>query len=523
MARSSLFKHNMARRDFLKLSATAAGVMVLQSCVGKPTESPAAESDGMKSGGTLTLALPGSPGFLDPALVTTNEGYIISLAGYDGLVRINENMAPEPMLAESWETSDDLLTWTFNLRKGVKYHHGKEFNADDVIYTFERILDPDLGSPAKSILGFVKDLEKKDDYTVVFNLETPSAFLDTSLGAVQNRIVPSDRTTEQLNQELSGTGPFKMEEYAPGAHTTMVANEDYWQEGIPHLDKFRMVYMPEEATQIAALTSGTVDMMWGLGFENTGTVDAAEEADVLEIKSGLFQDVVFDVRQEPFNDVRVVQALKLCVDRPGIRQVVLQGKGSDGNDQPIAPISIYWGDIPVREQNIEKAKELLAEAGYADGLEFTLYTSDSRPGMVELALSFQEMTKAAGVNVQIERVPADIYWGEYWLKVSACVSNWNMRATPDESLSTAYHSEAKWNESFFASDELDKLIDDARGEKDFDKRSEMYKKAQEIISDEAGTLIPYFKPLIMALRKEVKGFLGHPTGLVDVRTVWLDR
>jgi peptide/nickel transport system substrate-binding protein len=204
-----------------------------------------------------------------------------------------------------------------------------------------------------------------------------------------------------------------------------------------------------------------------------------------------------------------------------MRQVVLQGLGDLGNDHPIPPISPVYADLPIREQNHEKAKELLAEAGYPDGLDVTLITSPVRPGLVEYAVAFQEMAKPAGVNVQIERVPADQYWSEYWMKVPLCMSNWTLRATADETLTTAYHSEAKWNESDFKSPELDRLIEEARGEQDQDKRVELYGEAQKLLSDEGGVIISYFKPVVQAVRKEVQNFQPHPTAWVRLNDVWL--
>jgi peptide/nickel transport system substrate-binding protein len=513
----------MTRRDFLKVAGAATGLLVLDACApSAPTPAPGvAPAAEVRRGGTLRVAFPGTPGQLDPALYTTSEDYAIGFSVYNGLVWVDHTLTPQPDLAESWTASDDLLTWTFKLKEGIKFQHGTPFTADDVVYTFERILDEALGSPFRSVIAFVDRVEKVDDYTVNLHLNTPSADLDTILGQTQARIVPHDRTAEQLAEEPLGTGPFTMKEYVPGDHTTLVRKEGYWQEGLPYLDEVRHVYMPEEATQIAALTGGSIDIMFQLGFENISTVEEHADTVVGEARSGLYQDIVMRVTEEPFTDNRVRLALKYCVDRPGVRQVVLQGRGDLGNDHPIPPINPFWAAIRIRERNIEKAKELLAEAGYADGLDITLITSPVRPGLVEYAVAFQEMVKPAGVNVKVERVPADGYWSEYWMKVPLCMSNWNLRATADETLSTAYHSEAKWNESDFRSPELDRLIEEARGEKDHEKRKELYAQAQKLLSEEGGVIISYFKPTVMAMRKEVQNFNPHPTAWLRVNDVWL--
>jgi peptide/nickel transport system substrate-binding protein len=518
----------MSRREFIGLAGAATGTLLLGACVPvTPAPAPeAAPSEAVPSrearrGGTLRIAFPGTSGQLDPALYTTQEDYMIGFALYNGLVWVDQTLTPQPDLAESWTPSGDLLTWTFKLKEGIKFQHGTPFTADDVVYTFERIMDEALGSPFRSVIGFVEGVEKTDDYTVNIQLKTPSADLHTLLGQAQARIVPHDRTTEQLSEEPLGTGPFVLKEYVPGDHTTLVRKEDYWEEGIPYLDEVRHVYMPEEATQIAALTGGSIDIMQQVGFENITTVDQHPDTTVAEARSGQYQDIVMRVTEEPFTDNRVRMALKYCVDRSGVRQVVLQGLGDLGNDHPIPPISPVYADLPIREQNHGKAKELLAEAGYPDGLDITLITSPVRPGLVEYAVAFQEMAKPAGVNVEIERVPADQYWSEYWMKVPLCMSNWTLRATADETLTTAYHSEAKWNESDFRSPELDRLIEDARGEQDQDKRKELYGEAQKLLSDEGGVIISYFKPVVQGVRNEVQNFHPHPTAWIRVNDVWL--
>jgi len=523
MAPQKRNNRSMTRRDFLILTGAATGLLVLEACgPSAPTEAPAiVPASEVQRGGTLRVAFPGAPGTLDPALTTTNEDYNITYVVYSRLVWVDHALTPQPDMAESWSASDDLKTWTFKLRQGAKFHHGTPFTADDVVYTFERIMDPDLASPLRSVLSFVDQVEKVDDHTARFHLSSPSADFHLILGAPQTGIVPHDRTAEQLAAEAFGSGPFKVTEYVPGDHTTMVRNETYWEEGLPYLDQVRHVYMPEAATQVAALTGGSIDMIWQLGFENIPTIEGNPDVVVGEVQSGLYQPIVMRTTEEPFTDKRVRLALKYCADRTGIRQIVTQGRGDPGNDQPIPPVNPFWADVPIRERNIEKAKELLAEAGYADGLDLTLITSTNRPGWIEQAVAFQEMAKPAGVNVKLERVPADLFWGEYWMKVPLFMSNWNFRVSADEILSLTYHSQAKWNESDFRSPELDQLIETARGEKDPEKRKELYGQAEKLLSDEGGVIIAFFKPLVMAMRKEVQDFHPHPGGYIQLRSTWL--
>lgn len=523
MTRPTQGKGSINRRDFLKLAGAATGLLFLESCspssgTSTPMTAPTATA---RPGGTLRVAFPGVPSKLYPALGLAQEDYGVTIGVYDNLVRLDHNLALQPELAESWTKSDDLKTWTFKLRQGVKFHHGTPFTADDVVYTFERILDEGFGSSFRSVLSSVERVEKVSDYVVSFHMKTPNADLDTILGSPMAGIVPHDRKPEQLLEKPSGTGPFKLAEYAPGEHTKLVRNEEYWQKGLPYLDEVRQFYMPETATQVASLTGGTIDLLWQLSFENIAVVEGNPDVRIGEVRSGAYLPIVMKTTVEPFNDNRVRQALKYCVDRAGIRQVIASGHGDLGNDQPIPPVSPFWGNVPIRERNIEKAKALLAEAGHADGLNLTLYASPIRPGMVEQAVSFQEMVKPAGINVKVERVPADVYWNDYWMKTPLFTSSWNLRTNADETLSIAYHSKAKWNESDWKSEEMDLLIDTARGEKDQEKRKELYTQAQKLLSEEGGVVVAVFRPVVVAMRKNVQGFQPHPSSWMFYKTTWL--
>lgn len=524
----------MNRRRFLQSAGLSAGLFALAACgdaapdatapdAAAPGADPVAAPGDPQYGGTLRVAFPGTPGQLDPAQLFTNEDYHIGINIFEGLVRLNDELLPEPELAEDWTASDDLLSWDFTLKQGIRFHHGTEFMADDVVYTFERILDPATASPLRTVMSYLEGIERVDDYTVRFHLSSPNADLPSALTAVQARIVCRDQSDADLGSDPMGTGPFRLANYVPGDHSLIERNEEYWQDGYPYLDAVRMVYMPEQATQVAALQGGSIDAMWQLGFENIPNIDMSPGVNVIDVDSGLYQPICMQTDQEPFNDPLVREALKLCADREGILQVVVQGVGNVGNDQPIPPINpFYASNIEARSQDHELARELLAEAGYADGLDLTLYTSASRPGMVELAVAFQEMAAPAGINVNIERTPPDVYWSEYWLQVPFYVSNWNFRVTADETLAIAYHSEAEWNESNYDNPELDELIDAARGEGDEELRADYYAQAQQIIHDDGGVVISYFKPVVSAARDVVHNVAPMPTALMFFRESWIE-
>lgn len=496
----------ISRRQFLWMSGAASATLFLAACGGS---SDSADGSADAEPTTLRVAFPDPPNEFDPALVTAFPEYNSGYAVYDGLVRVDANLVPQPALAESWEVSDDGLTWTFKLREGVTFHHGTDFTAADVVHTYERILDEATGSALRSALSIIDSVEATDDFTVQFNLNTANSDLTVIMGSPQGRIVPADRTPDQYSTAPSGTGAFKFVEHVPGDYTAFEANADYWG-GAPKVDELRFVAMPEASTQVAALSAGTVDILWQIGSENIAQLEAADGVEVLNVPSGAYQTIAMDAREAPFDDTRVRQALRLCVDRPGVLQAVLQGVGELANDHPVPAFSPFLADIPLKEPNIEMAKQLLADAGYADGIDLTLTTSTVRAGMTEFAVAVQEMCKPAGINITLESASPDTYWSETWMNRPFFASNWGMRPSIDETFSLKYHTDAKWNEGKYFNPELDAAVEAGRSATTDDGRKEAYATAQQILHDDGSVLISYFKPVLQAVRSDVTGYTPHP-------------
>ena len=205
----------------------------------------------------------------------------------------------------------------------------------------------------------------------------------------------------------------------------------------------------------------------------------------------------------PFDDLRVRQAMKLVVDRDVMLQTVLQGFGAIAGDHPVWPGDQYY--LPVdRPRDVEKAKTLLAEAGYADGLTVTLFTSTIAEGMIEMTVAYKEMAAEAGINVEIKQTPAEGYWNDVWLKEPFCSSSWGERQA-DQVLNEVYRSGASWNETYWSNSTFDQLLDDARKELDFEKRKALYQQAQQLLADEGGAIIPAFVNNLSAAHKRVQG------------------
>ena len=533
---------NLSRRHLLRLGASGAiSWWALQGCMqgvgsifGRNADAPDAdmaidndltdvsERGGLEETRVIQIAFSQSPGQLDPALFATIESFQFGFMIYDALVWVDHELTPQPMLAESWQQSDDLLSWTFRLRTDVVFHHGKPFTSQDVVYTINRLIDPESGSRLQTILSFVADVKAIDDHTVHLNLHTPNADLPLLLGAAPARVVSHDYDADRIVDSPSGTGPFRVQKIVPNQRTEFVRNEEYWEVDRLHLPAVNHVYISSLEQQAAGFVDGEIDLIPDAGAAHLALLADSSEAEILQATSGAYQPIVMQATEPPFDDVRVRQALKYCVDRPEIVQQVLHGRGEEGDDHPIASISPFWADTTNYVQDINQARNLLAEAGYPNGLHLELITSTSRPGMLDLANTFRTMAAPAGVIIDVIEAPADVYWSDYSGKVPFHVGSWNFRPSIDETFMLAYHSNSFGNESKWSRPELDEWIDTARAEPDLEKRKALYQQAQQLINEEGAVIIPYFRSSVAVVRKNIQGFAPHPAGWLDLRNVTID-
>ncbi len=510
----------ITRREFvgLGLAAGAAGLLS-----GYPAAAAVAAP---RRGGVLRVAVPSAARRLDPAIHGSSDEFIISQAIFNNLVRVDAKLNPQPELASDWSVSDDGKTWTFRLRKGVKFHHGRELTSKDVEFTLKRIQDPATASIGRSLFGAIQGIETPDPYTIRFALSAPYADLAMMFGSVYARILPFDAAGE-VSKHPIGTGPFKMKEFVPADHVTMVRHTEYWErdaEGnqLPYVDEFRQITIPEQAAQIAALTGGSVQILFEASSQSISTLKADPNVRVLETPSPSYHEISIWVDRPPFSDPRVMSALKHSLDRDALVKAALGGMGTPSNDNPVSPISPFWVDTGMKKRDVEKARALMADAGYRNGLDVELISSPDRPGLVEFAVGVKEMTAAAGFRMNVKTVPWDVYTAKYNRKHPFNMQNWNGRPTIDESLYPYYHSKGSYKELYhFSNKEVDQLLDDGRKEVNAGKRKDIYARVQRILVDSGPTVIPYHRPYVMAIHKQVQGYEIHPIRWVDARRTWL--
>jgi len=438
---------------------------------------------------------------LDPASSKRFLPAILIL--YERLVRLGKDCNPCPDLAESWESDPTSRKFTFKLRQNVRFHNGKLMTAEDVVYTFKHILDPDVDSPVAAILNIIdaEAFETPNDHTVVFNLQKPHADFPLLLTHRQVRIIP-EGSAATISKTGIGTGPFKLAEFDASGTTILVANDNY-HGGQPGLRRIDIVSIVDKNAQVYALLDDLIDSVRNISSVQAQLFKENKEFTVQELPSGYLHNLVMNTTVAPFDDVRVRKAMKYVVDRQKMIDLVLRGHGKAGYDHPVFPNDPYNIKID-RPQDIEKARALLAEAGYHDGLDVELHVADVNAYMVIMAIVYKEMAAKAGIRVKIQFVPAKTYWDGIWIKVPFCGSHWAER-TADQILSEACLSGAKWNESLWSNTQFDQLLSDARKEHDPGKRKAIYQEAQRLVAEEGGAIVPFFENTIRVLRSDIQG------------------
>ena len=447
----------------------------------------------------------------DPAFNTSqHDGRLIS-AAYEQLSRYDEALRARPQLAEGWEPNAKADVWTFRLRRGVRFHDGTRFTAGDVVYSFRRLLDPATASPGAGTLAFLDPdgIRAVGDYTVRVRLAQPNADLPLSLITRQSYIVPDGATKDDLRREANGTGAFRVEEFDPGQGPTIFErNKRYWGSATKS-DVLRLVSISEPAARVAALKRGQVDIIEDPPGTELNSLKAGPGTRIVTQVKGNMEVIAMQMDVQPFNDVRVRQALKLAMDRKKMLQLVAQGNGILVNDIPIASILEYSLPGTPRGRDVNRAKTLLRQAGYEDGLKVKLSVSDVQARFIEIATVYKSMAAEADIDVELEIGPGDTYWDNVWLKTPMFVSAWIARPT-DAMLALLLLSKADWNETHWRRAKWDARFATARRTLDYKKRQAIYRSLQKEVIEQGGYLVPYMVNTIDATRANVRGW--KPSG-----------
>ncbi len=500
-----------------------------------PTPTPTAKyweepGPGFKRGGTLRAEYNWMPYVEDPAIDGVGTGNI-GMYVAETLTWVDRAGVPHPQLFRKWEASEDAKEWTFYLQEGVTFNNGKPFNADDVMWNFMHWLDPDVGSSMRAKLDYLSPtgVEKVDDYTIKLHLDRPYFAVPLAFTDYPSMIAPEGGWEDFYHgdkEHAIGTGPFLMESFTPDERMVLVRRPDYWQKGVdgkplPYIDKIIYTCGWDDATRLASLVGGEVDLV----YPDEGVVPEMEKhSDVLVVEgyiSGWISPFVMRCDMKPFDDPRVRNALKLVQDREKMWKLVMP-HGRVGYDHWIRsddPAYCPDTDADGRPQDIEKAKALLAEAGYPDGLEVELASPDTPEHRPAMCQALKEMAALAGIKININILPSSAFWDQ-WMEWPFSVSGWSGRYPATACINLALRCGADWNESYYCNEEFDALLDQADATVDVEKRRQLFCKIQKIMQEDSGYMIPFWNAEYYAYSKRVHGVV--PGQGVFLRRIWLE-
>jgi len=489
------------RRRFLKTTAALGAAGVLGAGLGPDP----AFATTPKRGGTLRQALRGgaTTDTLNGATLQAAHPINVSWQVRNNLTVIDADGNIEGELARAWEPADGARRWIFDLRKGVEFHNGKSLEAADVIHSLNIHRGEDSESAVSGIMNVIRDIRADGKHRVIVELETPNVDFPYLMSDYHLVIGPEGTTGEGWDAGI-GTGPFILEEWEPGVRALTRRNPNYFKEGLPWFDAVETLNVADVAARTSALQTGEVDVIENPDLKTLHLLERRPGINILEVGGTRHFPYPMLKTAAPFGDKDVQMALKLAIDREEWVDKVLQGHGYVGNDHPVGRNQKFFADaLEQRTYDPDKARFHLKRAGYEDGLSIKLTAADVYPGGLDGAILYQASAKAAGINIEVSRVPTDGYWSEVPLNVPWHASSLGGRVTVDWVMSVSYAADAPWNDTTWANERFNELLVQARGELDETKRAEMYFEMQQLVRDDCPTVIPAFANLIAATSDKV--------------------
>jgi len=434
-----------------------------------------------------------------------------------------------PWLLEKWEASEDLKTWTLSLRKEVKWSTGEPFNADDVVFTMNEWLNPDVGSSVLGLMGGYlqpANIEKKDDLTVVLHLDSAQIGVPEHLHHYASPIIDHRTFKGDWLENPVGTGAFTLEEWSVGERAVLKGRkEGYWKKGadgkpLPYLDEIVGIDLGDEATAfVTALKGGQIDVFYP---EVTGFQALKGDTNVTigSVASTATRVMRMRVDMEPWTDVRVRNAMKLCQDKAKMLKLGYFDEGVIGPDCHVSPVHPEFSPMEAQKYDPEKAKALLAEAGYPDGIDCTIAVGEQWPDIVSYGQILKTDAEPAGIRITINSMPGESYW-DVWTEADFAVTSWAHRPLAVMTLPLAYVCDKEgtpvpWNESRWCDAEFDTLLTQAMGILDVEERRKVMADIQKIQVERGSIGIPYWMNVWVAHNPKLKGILPHPTQYNDL-------
>ena len=503
-------KEKRMKRQVFKLAIVMTVIMVIFTMAGCRRDSglsrPANELIVIQSSDAVSM---------DPHRSNDSHSARAWMQIYDGLVTLDPDMNVVPALAREWTLIDD-YTWQFTLNQGVRFHNGDEMKASDVKFTFDRHTDPAMAAPASFMLTTVRETRVIDDYTVQIITSQPSASLIFNLTHPGMGIL-SERAVREAGDNYAtnpvGTGPFRFVEWVRNQRVVLERYNDYFQ-GPPSIERVVIRIIPEGATAMAELMAGSADMVFEVSTQFADQFRPGSGMTLEHFSTFSLMYLSFDMREEPFNDVRVRRAINYAIDNQALITMAWSGFGQQLRG-PLPPFVNGVNDtLTGYPFDLERARALMAEAGHSNGFSSTLFISDSDiHGRIGTVL--QAQLREIGINLTLQILE----WGAFLERtaqgVPMFVLSWfTVTADADNGMYALFHSNShgsRGNRSFYTNNEVDRLLDAGRAEFNVPVRMNMYQRAQEIILDEAPWGFLAATEYLVGRSNRVRGFVPMPT------------
>jgi peptide/nickel transport system substrate-binding protein len=501
---------------------------------GRPTarlyaqEPPPEDLEGAVAGGTLRFARPEDSDNLDPVTNTLNVNIWVLMNVYDQLIKVARNgVELEPSLAESWEISEDGLTYTFHLKPGVSFSDGTPMTSADVKYSVERAKN-DPSQVWSFTLTALNEVQTPDDLTAVMVLSQPWAPFLSDVAMFNCSIISkafAEGNEARLVEEMMGTGPFALAEWNKGSSIRLVKNQHHWDEGFPFLDEIVISVVPDDNSRVIQLQGGEIDAMGFVPFSRVPEFRADSSLVLLEFPSTYSQYVILNHTVAPLDDVNVRQALNYATDKQALLQIVLFGAGIEATSF-MPKGALYWNEeLPGFPFDLDRAKELMAASSVPEGFSLELTYLGGLVDDEQLSTALKDMWAQIGVDVTINPVEQGVYY-DTWTneEFQAWIGYWtNDIIDPDELVAflvlpeSANHFHTSWSNA-----EAMDLARQGSAEADPARRQEIYYRIQEIHNEDAPLVLLYHKPYLDLTSTKVHNFQHPPTGQWVWKKTWIE-
>ena len=448
---------------------------------------------------------------LDPHFAASIADITVLEQVYQHLTYIDPSNRPVPELATKWKSTDGKV-WTFTIRSDAKFNNGQAVTTDDVVASFNRLRDPKVGSPAASLFKEIQDIRALDATRVQFTLSDTNPEFASDVGDYHACVIPA--SSADPAKERIGSGPFMIDSYAPEDRMVLKKNPYFSQkdasgQALPYLDEIDIIFSPDQGGQVEALRGGQLNYIGGLSAQLADAVKKDPQTKTITNTTNMHW--VIRMRSDKGHvaaDPRVRLALKLGTDQQGIIDQTRPGLALVGNGfTPVGPAFVDYYLDKQPKTDVERAKKLLANAGYPNGLKITL-VAQNQLDVVPIATVWKEQMAKIGVEVDIQTVPSDVYYGsgdQSWLVADFGITDWGSRATPVTYFKLAYASDAQWNESHWSDARFDEIVRNVDREMDKTRRVTLYRQAQQILIDRGPIIVAYFVKAVAGLSANLQG------------------